>query len=180
MVHLSFRAKQGLSIHETSHSSQQLPDVCHNISSIMCVAGQHHARVPRIPGHVRAGLLPATRDTAAHVAPYYQLQLPVSLASQVPPWTRPAASQLLQHWREAETFQHSFTLALLQVCSSALVSPLLAHHSHNVARTCSTPRCPGSAPPWWRWPRWPGTRVSAGAVNGSSRNFGIILCYLGI
>ena len=122
MVHLSFRAKQGLSIHETSHSSQQLPDVCHNISSIMCVAGQHHARVPRIPGHVRAGLLPATRDTAAHVAPYYQLQLPVSLASQVPPWTRPAGSQLLQHWREAETFQHSFTLALLQVCSSALVA----------------------------------------------------------
>ena len=78
------------------------------------VAGQHHARVPRIPGHVRAGLLPATRDTAAHVAPYYQLQLPVSLGTQVPPWTRPGASQLLQHWREAETFQQSFTLALLQ------------------------------------------------------------------
>ena len=88
--------------------------MCYNLSTTYSVTGQHHARVPRIPGHVRAGLLPATRDTAAHVAPYYQLQLPVSLATQVPPWTRPGASQLLQHWREAETFQQSFTLALLQ------------------------------------------------------------------
>ena len=39
MVHLSFRAKQGLSIHETSHSSQQLPAVCHNISTIIWLQG---------------------------------------------------------------------------------------------------------------------------------------------
>ena len=175
MVHLSFRAKQGLSIHETSHSSQQLPAVCHNISTIIWLQGSttpacrvSRATCGRVCCRPRGTRRPTWRPTTS-----------CSCRSASPARSRPGPGPPPRSCCSTGGRPRPSSTASPSRCSRC-AAQLSSLYSHNIARTCSTPRCPGSAPPWWRWPRWPGTRVSAGAVNGSSRNFGIILCYLGI